>query len=206
MFKTFWVNHGRRPVRALLNAVCGVLLVSSMFSASSSAQQREACTGTGAGEFEFWIGNWDIQQRILQRDGSWLELPARTSVSKALDGCALIEHWQGEVLFFWQGMQKAEPMKGLSIRSRDPKSGNWQIFWMDTRAPLFGNPYIGQFTDGRGEFFREWGAPDGPRKGRITFTDITENTVRWELAVSTDSGRTFNSIWTMTMRRAEGQR
>jgi len=159
------------------------------------------CPGSGARAFDFWIGEWDITQKILRQDGSWLELPARTSVTASLDGCALIERWSGEVLFFWEGMERPETMKGLSVRAHDPESNAWNIHWMDTRSPRFGSPYVGTFAAGRGEFFREWETPQGPRVGRITFSEIRKNTVNWALAISTDERRTWQTMWTMAMRR-----
>jgi hypothetical protein len=171
---------------------------------SQSPATTKACSGSEARAFDFWIGEWDITQKILRQDGSWLELPARTSVTASLDGCALIEHWSGQVLFFWEGMEKPETMKGLSVRAHDPQSGAWNIHWMDTRSPRFGSPYVGTFAAGRGEFFREWETPQGPRAGRITFSEIRKNTVNWALAISTDERRTWQTIWTMAMRRRAG--
>ena len=174
----------------------------SVLRGSSQSPPTTTCSGSEARAFDFWIGEWDITQKILRQDGSWLELPAGTSVTASLDGCALIEHWQGEVLFFWEGMKQPEPMKGLSVRAYDSESGTWNIHWMDTRAPRFGSPYVGTFKGGRGEFFREWETPQGPRVGRITFSEIRKDTVNWALAISTDERRTWQTIWTMAMRRS----
>jgi len=154
-------------------------------------------------EFDFWIGDWIIRQKILRQDGTWLELDAKTSVSPALDGFALVEHWEGEVQFFWEGMQSVEPMKGLSVRSYDVQSGKWIIHWMDTRTPHFGASYTGNFSKGKGEFFREWETPQGKRMGRITFSDITPDSVYWELAISGDEGQTWSTIWMMDMSRGD---
>jgi hypothetical protein len=151
--------------------------------------------------FDFWIGDWRIQQKILRQDGTWLELPAKTSVSPALDGHILVEYWQGDVQFFWEGMQSMESMKGLSVRSYDSETGKWYIHWMDSRRPHFGTPYSGNFVDGKGEFFREWETPQGKRRGRITFSDITKNSVHWDLAVSSNAGSTWTVLWIMDMQR-----
>ena len=74
-----------------------------------------------------------------------VSVPARTSVASTLDGCALIERWEGEVQFFWEGMQAPAPMQGLSVRAYDPETGRWYIHWMDTRTPRFEGPYTGRF-------------------------------------------------------------
>ena len=160
-----------------------------------------ACPGAAARAFDFWIGDWDVRQRILRKDGTWLELPARTSVAPALDGCALIERWRGRVSFFWEGMGEPEAMDGLSVRAFDPRAGKWFIHWMDTRAPRFGTPYAGNIVDGRGEFFRDLETPSGRRVGRITFSAISADAVDWALAVSDDDKDTWRTLWTMHMRR-----
>lgn len=187
----------------LTGSLCWALLATAAHT-QTSVRQDNACPGAVAHAFDFWIGDWDIRQRILRQDGTWLELPARTSVTPTLDGCALIEHWQGQVQFFWEGMQAPERMTGLSVRAYDPQTAKWYIHWMDTRSPRFGDPYAGGFAEGRGEFFREWETPDGERIGRITFSDIAANTVNWALAISSDGGRSWQTIWTMEMRRQSG--
>ena len=72
---------------------------------------------------------------------------------------------------------------------------------MDSRKSRFDMPYVGAFVDGRGEFFREWETPQGKRMGRITFSDITTESVHWGLAISSDDGQTWTTIWVMDMER-----
>lgn len=167
------------------------------------AEIPQSCASPEARAFDFWIGDWRIEQQILQPDGTWLTLEARTSVSPVLDGCALVEHWEGEVQFFWEGMDQPEPMTGLSVRAYDPQSAKWYIHWMDTRTPHFGGAYTGNFRDGRGIFTREWETPQGERLGRITFSEITPRSVTWELAVSSDDGKNWTTLWIMNMERSE---
>jgi hypothetical protein len=105
------------------------------------------------------------------------------------------------VYFFWEGMRQPEPMRGLSVRAYDPRSERWSIHWMDTRAPRFGDPYVGRFSGDSGVFFRDMNTPAGPSTGRITFSRLSRDSVDWELATSPDSGKTWQVIWTMAMRR-----
>jgi len=159
------------------------------------------CRNPAARAFDFWVGDWDIHQHVLQADGSWREFPAVTSVRADLDGCAIVEHWEGEVLFFWNGMQEPAIIKGLSVRSYDPGSGTWSIYWMDTLSPHFGAPYTGTIKDGRGTFQRAWDTPEGHRNGRIAFEAAGQDAVDWTLAISSDEGRTWSDIWKMAMHR-----
>lgn len=184
-----------------------VLFVSCGFLSRVNAQEVKEpgssapCASVEAHQFDFWIGEWNISQKILQADGTWLDLPATNRVSATLNGCALIEHWEGKVLFFWEGMKSAGQLKGLSIRAFNPKSKKWSIYWMDTHNPEFGT-FEGEFKNGRGEFFRKGvTSSGGPLFSRITFFDITNTSVEWELALSTDGEKSWNKIWTMHMQR-----
>jgi hypothetical protein len=157
-----------------------------------------------ARQFDFWIGSWDIQQRILGADGGWLMFPGKTSVSSALGGAALIEHWHGTVQFFWEGMNSPSVMEGLSVRAFDEESGEWEIHWMDSRHPVFGKPYVGSFDDGVGTFLRDWQTEEGEKRwGRIRFSEIQPNSVRWELAISDDQDNGWSTLWVMEMTRRE---
>ena len=172
-------------------------------SIKDSENRIGKCTSLEARAFDFWIGEWVIQQKILKQDGTWLEFDAKTSVSPVLDGCAILEHWEGTVQFFWEGMQSSELIKGLSVRTYDLETGKWYIHWMDSRTPRFGTPFVGSFENGRGEFFREWESPQGKRMGRITFSDIAPDSVHWDLAISSDEGQSWMTIWIMEMYRSE---
>jgi hypothetical protein len=101
-------NPGTGPLRSLNVIVDSmnmlVLLITVLTLAGrSQAVDTQPCLSPEAREFDFWIGDWIIEQKILQQDGSWLKLDATTSVSPDLNGCAIVEHWEGSVQFFWEG-------------------------------------------------------------------------------------------------------
>ncbi len=156
---------------------------------------------THSREFDFWIGSWKIQQKILQEDGGWTEFEASTVVTPILDGKALEEHWSGEVQFFWESMEKPELLKGMSLRYYDTTTGKWNIYWMDTKNLRLGSPFTGNFSGGRGEFFLERETKKGRNISRITFSDIMKDSVKWDLAISNDDGKTWTTIWIMEMKR-----
>lgn len=155
-----------------------------------------------AQQFNFWIGNWKIKQKILQQDGSWLNLDAKTSVASTLNRQALMEHWEGDVLLFWEGMTQVESRKGLSIRAYDPKIGQWNIYWIDTQNPFFRPTYSGNFTQGKGVFFGQEQMSKSKVMGRITFSDITQNSVHWDFAIS-NREEEWKTLWIMKMRKDE---
>lgn len=177
------------------------LVFTLMTTAQNEKSEAKNCSEKEHRQFDFWLGDWSIKQKILKADGKWFEADAETSVKPALDGCALVENWSGEVLFFWEGMKTPETIKGLSVRAYNAKTKKWTINWMDTRGLEFG-AHAGGFTESKGEFFRTVKNPDGNEmKTRITFSDITKSSVHWDLAVSSDSGETWRTLWIMAMTR-----
>lgn len=192
--------RGRKALPALC---CFVAIVGALSTPwSSGAQSLVPCGEAPARAFDFWVGDWNIRQQILREDGTYLDLPAKTSVSAALDGCVLVEYWEGEVQFFWEKMEKPEPMKAISVRAYDPRTKKWYIHWMDTRSRHFDTPYVGDFAEDRGEFYREWMTPEGTRVGRVAFSNVSTNSLSWSLAVSSDGRRSWTTVWMMEMRRA----
>ncbi len=98
-------------------------------------------------------------------------------------------------------MKNPEPLKGFSLRYFDTTSGKWNIYWMDTRSLSLGEAYTGNFSNGKGEFYAEMETPGRKQISRITFADIKENSVHWDLAISNDEGKTWKTIWIMDMQR-----
>jgi hypothetical protein len=182
-----------------------ILFVISFFINSYANSPADSLNNysTEAHQFDFWIGDWNIQQKILAEDGTYIKLNATTSVRPLLNGSALEEHWSGDVQYFWQGMKKPEPLKGFSLRYFDTSSGKWNIYWMDTRNRELGEPYTGNFYKGKGEFFAEMQSSKRKQISRITFSDINKDSVHWDLAISNDDGKTWKIIWIMEMTRKE---
>ena len=161
-----------------------------------------ACTSPEARQFDFWLGDWTIEQRILRQDGSYAEFPARTSVRPTAAGCALIEEWRGTVQFFWTGMDAPAELHGLSVRAWDPATHAWVIHWLDDMDPALGEPFVGGFEEGSGTFTRTTTGPDGvERFSRIRFERRADGVVEWSLATSRDAGESWTTLWSMHMTR-----
>jgi hypothetical protein len=160
-------------------------------------QALEPCASAIAEQFDFWIGEWTVTQEIATQDGGWETYPARSTVATALDGCALVERWEGTVRFYWEGMLEPASLQGLSVRAPG-QDGSWRIHWMGSREPTFGAPWVGGFDAGEGTFIRNTGTG---AQTRIRFFDVTETSVEWELAVTANDGSTWIPLWKMHFRR-----
>jgi ketosteroid isomerase-like protein len=137
-----------------------------------------------AGDFDFWIGDWEVDQRIWTGSGDdSLAFPARSRVRSLDGGSAVVESWEGDVLFPWTGMEAPARVRGASLRVRSPETGRWRIFWIDTLDRRFGPPFEGAFDDaGVGTFVRTSPLEGGGRP-RIRFRPRPDDTVLWDLSL-----------------------
>lgn len=172
------------------------LIVSSPFAIHAQ------CEGPEYSGFDFYLGDWEIEQQFLNPgDGSWTEvLPARTSVRKILDGCALLEHWEGEIIYPWEGMDSPRPLEGLSVRYWMPEKKVWKIQWMDSMQPVIGSGSVGTIADGQGEFEPET-KPDNGKWSKIVFERRGDDVIDWHLEFTSDGGESWMTIWKMRMTR-----
>lgn len=145
-----------------------------------------------ARQFDFWIGEWSVNNRHLQADGAWVDSgAARARIVPVLGGAAILEEWSGTV--------GGNPMFGFSLRAYDPERGDWNLLlnWPGGGAS-FGT-LRGSFRHGRGEFF----AGQRPNLTRYSFSDALPNSLRWDSATTADGGQTWRTSWIMEFTRTK---
>jgi len=146
-----------------------------------------------AREFDFWLGEWDVQNKHL-RDGQWVDSgQARALIQSVAGGNAVLEQWKGAV--------GGDPLIGFSLRAFDPGLDHWAVYlnWHGGKPGGFNR--MDAFRDGeRMELF-----PTGDRSEyRYTFSQAREGSCRWDKATSKDGG-TWVTDWAMQFtRRADG--
>ncbi len=146
-------------------------------------------------QFDFWVGEWDVNLRIRQDDGSWPEAVRATAhVYPVLGGKAVLELWSDA---------RVQGIKGYSLRYFDTARDEW-VLWLNWPGPnrSGSSSLAGSFRHGRGEFFSTRANPDGTETiSRYTFSDITPTSLRWDDAFSSDGGRTWTNGWIMEFTR-----
>lgn len=144
-------------------------------------------------DFDFEIGTWKTQLRRLRHplsgDSVWLEY-AGTSVVRPV--------WKGRanlVELDVAGPPPAGHIEGLSLRLYNPQARQWSLNFANSATGTLSVPTIGEFKNGRGEFYDQ-----EPFNGRTilirnVFSDITPNSYRFEQSFSDDGGRTWEANW-----------
>jgi hypothetical protein len=147
--------------------------------------------------FDFLVGTWTSTQRrlraVLNDSDEWYEFPGELRCWSVLDGAGNVD----EVTFPTLGYA------GLTVRLYDAERDEWSIYWASTRQGLGLPPQVGRFgDDGRGIFLSDDVYEGRPVRVAYIWSDITEDSARWEQAVSPDAGVTWETNWVAEFRRA----
>jgi hypothetical protein len=167
-----------------LKCFLAILFVAAQAYAQTS--QRD-----GQHDFDFEIGTWKTQLRRLQRplSGStnWLEYEGTTVVSKVLDGRAnLVE---------LKVSGPAGRLEGLSLRLYNPQSRQWSLNFANVNDGTLVTPSIGEFKNGRGEFYNQETFNGRAIFVRFVITRISDDQYRFEQSFSNDGGKTWELNW-----------
>jgi hypothetical protein len=149
-------------------------------------------------DFDFQQGRWHVRHRRLKARlagcTDWEEFPGTCEQRAILGGNGNVED---NLLHFPSGTYRA-----IALRSYDPASGNWAIWWLDGRAPhALDTPVIGRFEDGVGTFYAEDVLDGAPVRMRFLWLGTDTPSPRWEQALSADAGASWETNWTMHFER-----
>jgi hypothetical protein len=162
--------------------------------ATVHAQQSASVQRDGQHDFDYAVGTWHIHLKRLKKrlvgSTEWIDLDGTVACRKILDGKAEVEEMNVE------SADKAMHIQGLAVRLYNPKSHQWSIYWGDASDGVMEqNPMVGQFTDGRGEFYNQQMFEGRAVYARFTWTGMTTNTPHFEQAFSADGGKTWETNW-----------
>lgn len=174
------------------------LYIAALMAGAAPASATPACDFPEARQFDFWIGEWDVLNRYRSDRGGFVEAGRATNkVFAILDGCAVVE--------LWDGYLGRNHFHGFSVRAYDREKDAWVLVlnWPAPNRPLFSTLH-GAFRHGRGEFFKEDADSAGnPIITRFTFSDITPASLRWNDGISRDGGKTWETRWIMEFTRRD---
>ncbi|WP_139135330.1 hypothetical protein [Roseivirga sp. 4D4] len=141
-------------------------------------------------QFDFWIGEWDVNLRVKQADNSWKDdIKSIAKIYSINDGRAILELWND---------QRPNGIKGFSLRYYNFESEQWDLWlnWPNQNYSALSS-MSGNFRHGRGEF---WGG-NGDTLSVYTFSDITPYYLRWDDAFTSDGGKNWRNNWIMEFTR-----
>lgn len=157
------------------------------------------CADSGYRQFDFWLGDWVVENR--QRNPATPEDPtlyptgtAAASVHSILDGCAVVEHWEGYLV-------PDRHVLGFSLRTFDSETDRWHVLlnWPAPGAPSFFE-IDGSFDGDSASFV--FPRPAGGY-ARYRFLDTSSDRPRWEGAAADDVEGPWSPFWVMRFTRRD---
>jgi len=154
----------------------------------------------GQHDFDFELGRWKLQLRRLKNPlhGSheWVEFSG-TSVTRPLwNGKAQVEELEVD-------SPVAGHIEGMTVRLYSPTSRQWSLNWANQKNGRFDVPTVGEFKDGRGEFFDHEMFEGRMILVRYVWSNITPKSAHFEQSYSTDGGKTWEANWITDQTRVE---
>ena len=134
-------------------------------------------------KFDFWVGEWDVQQTGVPR----APVGASSRIERILGGCVIQENWE----------PGAAGPAGKSFNVYNTMTKKWEQYWVDATGRI--THYFGEFRDD-GNLYYE--ADQGPStKVRMTFFNQGADQVRQLGHLSTDAGKTWSVSFDLTYIR-----
>jgi hypothetical protein len=152
----------------------------------------------GAHDFDFEIGTWKTHLRRLVHplsgSSTWVEYEGTTVVRKVWNGRANLVELVAD--------GPAGHFEGLSLRLYNPESHQWSLNFANSATGTLSQPTIGEFKNGRGEFFDQETLNGRAILVRFVITDVTATSCRFEQSFSDDGGKTWELNWVAVDTRA----
>ena len=188
--------------RAFLSCltVMGLLYLPAAPACARAAKAAEAGAETprdGQHDFDFEIGTWRTHLKRLAHplsgSSEWVEYTGVTTVHKVWNGRANLVELTAD--------GPDGHFEGLNLRLYNPRSRQWSLNFASSGNGTLGQPTIGGFIDGRGEFYDQENFDGRAIFVRFVITPLDADTIRFDQAFSDDGGRTWEINWVATDTR-----
>jgi len=189
--------------------VCGLVVILQPLrglaqqnsDASRTSSQQAPAQRDGQHDFDFEIGTWKthISRLVRPLTGSttWIEFEGTSVVRKIWNGRANLVELEVD--------GPTGHIEGLSLRLYNPQSHQWSLNFANSSSGTLSQPTIGEFKNGRGEFYDQESFNGRTILVRNVWSDITPDSCRFEQAFSDDGGKTWEVNWIATDTRVKDE-
>jgi hypothetical protein len=158
---------------------------------SGSQQVVADLAHDGQHDFDFELGSWKIHLKKLDKPltGSthWIEFDGTSVTRKVWNGRSQIEEFETD--------GPSGHIEGLTLRLYNPQSHQWSLYWATSKTGTMGVPTIGQFREGRGEFYDYEELNGRMTLVRFLWTNTNSDSPHFEQSFSVDGGKTWEVNW-----------
>jgi hypothetical protein len=184
-----------RSVGACL-LVCGVGMNVSAPNAAQATSTAARARGAqrqrdGQHDFDFEIGTWKTHLKRLMHpltgSKTWVEYDGTTVVRKVWDGRANLVELVAD--------GRAGHFEGLNLRLYNPEAHQWSLNFANVAGGTLTQPTIGEFRDGRGEFYDQETFNGRAVFVRFVISQLSPDSCHFEQAFSDDGGKSWEINW-----------
>ncbi len=169
--------------------------------AAKTGSQRAVSERDGQHDFDPLIGKWKyhLRRRLNPLTGSntWVELDGTGVCYKIWDGRAQLDTIEVD--------GPPGHIEGLTLRMYNPQSHQWRLYWANSKNGIMDPPQVGEFKDGRGEFFAQDTINGKSILIRFVWTDMTTSSPHFEQSFSDDGGKTWEVNWITDQTRVKDE-
>jgi hypothetical protein len=156
-------------------------------------------TRDGQHDFDFNIGTWNTHIKRLQHplkgSNTWVELEGTVVVQKVWNGRAQLEEIEAD--------GPTGHFEGLTLFLYNPRSHQWSQNFASSGDGTLSVPTVGEFKNGRGEFFDQEPFNGRTILVRVVWSNVTPNSHQFEQSFSDDGGKTWEPNFVATLTRKE---
>ncbi|MGB9236172.1 MAG: hypothetical protein WCC04_17330 [Terriglobales bacterium] len=188
-----------KPIRAYL-MMCSLVVIllplrglaQQNSDASKAGGQRMTSERDGQHDFDPLIGAWKFHLKKLLHpltgSTNWVEFDGTGVCYKIWDGRSQMDTIELD-------SPDAGHIEGLTLRLYNPQSHQWRLYWANSKIGILDPPQIGEFKNGRGEFFAQDTINGKVVLIRFAWTNMDTNSPHFEQSFSDDGGKTWEVNW-----------
>ena len=159
--------------------------------AAKANMQQASAERDGAHDFDPLIGKWKFHMKRLLHpltgSNTWVEMEGTGACYKIFDGRAQLDTVELD--------GSTGHIEGLTLRTYDPQSHQWRLYWANSKNGKLDPPQVGEFKNGRGEFYAQDTIDGKTILIRYVWTKLTTNSPHFEQSFSDDGGKTWEVNW-----------
>lgn len=147
---------------------------------STETKPGNSTLGSPHNQFDFLIGEWDVNARTYQFDQVVAQTKAVWTARYHDDKRLIIDEWRsipkaGEDSQFW-----------MTLRTYSDALQRWQIVGLQANQPTLAPTFLGEWRDNEMHMTAEVLVEQGPLQAKVRFYAITDNRFQWEMKMSID--------------------
>jgi hypothetical protein len=163
------------------------------------ATQQAPMARDGQHDFDFNLGTWHTHIKRLQHpltgSTTWTEMEGTVVIRKVWDGRAQLEEIEAD--------GAAGHFEGLTLFLYNPEAHQLSQTFSNSKEGTVSQPAIGEFRNGRGEFYDQEPYNGRTILVRVVWSDITPDSHRFEQSFSDDGGKSWEPNFVATLTRAK---